>query len=108
MLRLYHPRLPWYVDIGQTHPNGVTVFDVLFQLHGQLRAQISGRHYWNEELGSVERADLGLAFHDRCDGDPEEVAQGVRQVDFLGRKVVLEGLARGKNGMWEIKTGKVE
>lgn len=29
---------------------------------------------------------------------------GVLQVDFLGEKVIFEGLTRGRNGMWEMRT----
>lgn len=106
MMRLYHPKLPWYIDIHQSHPNGVTVFDILVQMHMQLMTQIQGRHYWNEELQEEDRAKIAAAFQARCDGDAQEAANGVRQIDFLGRKVLFEGLSRGKNGMWEIKTQK--
>jgi hypothetical protein len=108
MLRLYHPRLPWYIDIYQSHPNGVTVFDILTQMHEQLMQQITGRHYWNEELEDVDRAKLGAAFQDRCNGDSTMIAGGVRKVDFLERRLLFEGLVRGRNGMWEIKTSKLD
>jgi hypothetical protein len=36
-----------------------------------------------------------------------EHGRGVRRVDFLRRHVTFEGLVKGRNGMWEIKTSKV-
>jgi len=107
-LRLYHPRLPWYIDINQSHPNGVTVFDILTQMYEQLMQQITGRHYWNEDLEDVDRARLGTAFQERCNGDRGLIAAGVRRVDFLERRLLFEGLVRGRNGMWEIKASKID
>ncbi|KAF8148081.1 hypothetical protein B0H34DRAFT_738223 [Crassisporium funariophilum] len=107
-MRLYHPRLPWYIDIHQSHPNGVTVYDIFSQINRQLHTPIHGRHYWNEELGDSERAGISSAFQERCRGDPGMVSLGVMQVDFLGKKCVFEGLVRGAKGLWEIKTGKVQ
>ncbi|KAF8872943.1 hypothetical protein BD779DRAFT_1679466 [Infundibulicybe gibba] len=104
-MRLYHAKLPWYIDIVQSHPNGVMVRDVMEQMYEQLQVPISGRHFWNEELGDDERRVIGRAFQDRCAavGDESDMARGVRKVDFLGAKVVFQGLVRGRNGMWEMK-----
>ncbi|TFK60553.1 hypothetical protein BDN72DRAFT_828853 [Pluteus cervinus] len=107
-LRLYHPRLPWYIDVHQTHCNGVTVFDILTQTFAQLMVQIQGRHYWNDVLDDEDRTKIVEAYSVRCEGDQDEIGHGVLQVDFLGNKVIFEGLARGRNGMWEIKTRKEE
>lgn len=104
MLRLYHPRFPWYVDIHQSHPSGVTVFDVIVQLSLQMQTPIRNRHYYNEALDAVDRAALGKRYKERTKGRPAEGQRGVLQVDFLGEKFVLEGLVRGRQGMWEIKT----
>src|SRR6266542_292383 len=102
-LRLVHPRLPWYIDIHQVHPNGVTVLDLLAQMHVQLHAQIQPRHFYNEELTDADRAEITKAFHARCKGDTLVMAKGILQVDFLGHKVVFEGLSRATKGLWEIK-----
>jgi hypothetical protein len=106
VMRIYHPLLPWYIDVQQSHTNGITVFDVLTQIWQQLHTAISGKHYWNEELGEQERAALAKAFWGRSRGAQDEVARGIMRVDFLGGKVVLMGFVRGKNGMWEMKTRK--
>lgn len=108
MLRLYHSRLPWYIDIHQTHPNGVTVFDVLVQLSRQMQTAIHSRHYFNETLDAADRAALAKYFKERIRGGKGERGRGVLQVDFLGEKCVLEGLVRGKQGMWEMKTRRPE
>ncbi|KAF8888724.1 hypothetical protein CPB84DRAFT_1733144 [Gymnopilus junonius] len=105
-MRLSHPRFPWYIDITQSHPNGVTVFDILSQMHAQLHTSIHPRHFWNEELGEQERAALTKTFQERVKGAPELVQRGVLQVDFLGEKCVFEGLVRGQKGVWELKLGR--
>jgi hypothetical protein len=76
-------------------------------MYAQLMQPITGRHYWNEELEDVDRARLGSTFQERCRGDPAMIAAGVRRVDFLERRLDFEGLVRGKNGMWEIRTSKI-
>jgi len=106
-LRLYHPKFPWYVDIHQSHLTGVTVFDVLAQMSLQMQAPIHSRHYYNDVLDSADRTALGKAYKERCSGRSGQSSKGIFQVDFLGEKFVFSGLARGKQGMWEIKSRKV-
>ncbi|KAF9522182.1 hypothetical protein CPB83DRAFT_139071 [Crepidotus variabilis] len=105
-LRLYHPRLPWYIDIRQVHPNGITVLDVLSQMHAQLHTPIHGRHFYNEDLSDIERTEITRAFQNRCRTDPALISRGVLQLDFLGKRVVFEGIVRGPRGLWEIKLSK--
>ncbi|KDR79715.1 hypothetical protein GALMADRAFT_243782 [Galerina marginata CBS 339.88] len=108
-MRVYHPRFPWYIDIHQSQPNGVTVGDVLSQINAQLHAPIHGRHFWNEELGEPERTAITLAFQERVREDKARlIPRGILQVDYFGKRVVFEGLARGAKGMWEMKTRKVD
>ena len=64
--------------------------------------------FWNEELSEADRDKITKAWKLRCDGDAFERACGVRRVDFLRRHVVLEGLVKGRNGSWEMKTRKTE
>ncbi|KAF8172487.1 hypothetical protein BJ912DRAFT_1034130 [Pholiota molesta] len=105
-LRLVHPLLPWPVDVRAGHPNGITVYDVLRGLTGQLGTPIHGRHFWNEALGAAERGVVAQAFQERCRGRLELVPRGVLQVDFLGERCVFLGVVRGARGVWEVKTGK--
>lgn len=107
-LRLYHPRLPWYIDIVQSHTNGVTVYDVLVQMFQQLDLPITGKHWWNEEIDDVLRGKMTAAFHGRTAGNGDEVARGVKRVDFLRGRYIFEGLVKGRNGMWEMRTRKME
>ncbi len=106
LLRLFHPRLPWYIDIQQVHPNGITVLDILTQMHAQLYTPIYPRHFYNEELTDADRAEITKAFQVRCRGDPTFIRRGVLQLDFLGEKVVFEGLSKGSRGLWEIKLSR--
>ncbi len=105
-MRLYHPRLPWYIDVFKTAPNGITIQDVLMAIYNQLVSQIHQRHYYNEELDDAHRGVLSAAFSDRCGNRRSESERGILQVDFLADKFVLFGLVKGKNGMWELKTGE--
>jgi hypothetical protein len=41
-------------------------------------------------------------------GDRSERGRGVVWLDWLGDRVVFEGLVRGRNGMWEVRTGRFE
>lgn len=105
-IRLYHPKLPWYVDIHQSNASGVTLEDVLVQLSSQMRTPIRNRHYYNDSLNDKARAALGQRYSERTEGRENMGLKGVTQVDFLGEKFVMEGLVRGDKGLWEIKTGK--
>ena len=105
-LRLYHPRLPWYIDVFKTAPNGITIKDVLWAIFHQLCSQIHQRHYYNEELDDAHRGVLSAAFSDRCNNPSVDREKGILQIDFLADKYVLLGLVKGKNGMWELKTGE--
>jgi hypothetical protein len=107
-LRLYHPRLPWYIDIRQNHMNGVTVFDVLMQMFDQLDLPITGKHWWNEEIDDVMRGKMTAAYYERTASSKEETMRGVKRVDFLRGKWVFEGLVKGRNGMWEMKMRRME
>ncbi|KAF9450767.1 hypothetical protein P691DRAFT_664674 [Macrolepiota fuliginosa MF-IS2] len=107
MLRLYHSRLPWYIDVHQSHTTGVTVFDVLVQLSLQMQTPIHNRHYYNDTLDAADKIALGVRYKERTKGRVEEGRRGILQVDFLGEKFVLEGLVRGKQGMWEVKTRRL-
>ena len=93
-MRLFHPRLPWYIDIQQSHPNGVTVYDVFSQMNQQLHLPIQGKHYWNEDLGESDRSSISAAYQARCNGDTKRMTTGVLRVDFLGKKFIFEGLTR--------------
>ncbi|KAF8624599.1 hypothetical protein AX17_007092 [Amanita inopinata Kibby_2008] len=103
-LRFYHPKLPWYIDVFKSRPNGITIADIMQAMWVQLSSQIHQRHYYNEELDDAHRGVLSAAFSDRCGNVKELTDRGVLQVDFLAERYVFLGLVKGKNGMWEMKT----
>ncbi|KXN83067.1 hypothetical protein AN958_01885 [Leucoagaricus sp. SymC.cos] len=103
-LRLFHPKLPWYIDIRQTRPDGVTVSDVLSQLCALLAQQILPRHYWNDVLSEKDRADIAKAYRRRTNLLRSGNERGILWVDYLCGDVIFEGLAKAKGGIWEIKT----
>jgi len=103
-LTLWHPKLPWYIKVHASNPNGITVQDVLFRIYTQLWRPITQAEYYTEELTPHDRELLSLAFAERCGGDLAEVLGGIRRVDFLGPEFGFIGLTRSRNGAWEIKT----
>ncbi|GLB40819.1 hypothetical protein LshimejAT787_0900340 [Lyophyllum shimeji] len=107
-MRLVHPLLPWYIDVVQSHENGITVHDVVWQMCVQLDVPIQARHWYNEELDAAALEKMNRQFQLRTAGNPEEAARGVKRVDFLRGRVVFEGLVRTRNGLWEMKTRKWE
>lgn len=103
-LRLYHRRLPWYIDIRSTHTSGITVSDVLDQLSKNLLTRIQAADFYNNVMNSVDREEINNAFNLRCNNDLEAVYEGVQKVDYLGTHCTFLGLERGRNGMWLIRT----
>ncbi|KAG6873163.1 hypothetical protein C0995_002012 [Termitomyces sp. Mi166 len=103
-MRLFHPLLPWYIDVEQTYDNGVTVQDVIIHIFEQLQWQICSRHYYNKELGSEIRERIARAFAMRTQGSVEERKKGIKRVDYLEEKVIFVGLVRVRDGLWEMKT----
>jgi hypothetical protein len=105
-VRLVHPRLPWYIDVHASNPTGVDLSDLFHAIWTCLRWPIGKADFWNDELGDGDRDKISHAWRVRCAGDSFERGCGVRRVDYLRRHVVFEGLAKGRNGTWEMKTKK--
>ncbi|KAJ7104492.1 hypothetical protein B0H15DRAFT_28129 [Mycena belliarum] len=103
-LRFYHPRLPWYLDVVASQPNGVLVGDVLHQIHEKLHRQIRPQDFSNTVLDATDRELITDAYRARCDDRVDLMQQGVRRVDFMGSDVILKGFMEGRNGMWLMKT----
>ncbi|KAF7422956.1 hypothetical protein PC9H_011120 [Pleurotus ostreatus] len=101
-IRITHQLLPWYIDVYQKQPNGITVGDILQQISEQLAEPISARHFWNEALSASDRASLTQAFKERCGDDMSEISLGVKKIDFLVGWVYLIGFTRKSSGMWEM------
>ena len=105
-MRLYHSRLPWYIDVQASTYTGVNLQDLVLAIWTSLRTPITHADYYNDELDDEDRGRINWSFKVRCTNDPAETASGVRRVDFLRRNIFFEGLAKGKQGMWEMKTSK--
>ncbi|CAK5270403.1 unnamed protein product [Mycena citricolor] len=109
-MRLYHTRLPWYIDVASKPGSaGVSLYDLLFALHTQLDQPVSSEDFFNTELGKVDRAELTSTWTVRCRRlrkqhlEKEEREKGLKRIDFLGSQCLFVGLVRN-NGLWEIKT----
>jgi len=106
-MRLFHHRLPWFIDVEPSHPSAITIFDVLIALHEQLMEQIKGKDFWNRALDDTDRERINRAFKMRCRlagmMSEEMREKGVRRVDYLGKAAVFVGLVR-RGGDWEIMT----
>ncbi|KAF8155430.1 hypothetical protein B0H34DRAFT_713237 [Crassisporium funariophilum] len=103
-LDLWHRELPGLVRIEAAAPTGITVRDILFGIYEEMMRSIGEHEYYTEELTYSQREMLGAVFRRRCGGDPEEIANGIRRIDFLGQNVCLTGLKRSRKGLWEMKT----
>ncbi|KAF5390538.1 hypothetical protein D9757_002599 [Collybiopsis confluens] len=97
-MKLYHPNLPYDVNIHASSSSGITVHDVLYQLCESLQEPIYQSDYYNDILSAEDRERLLFAYQLR--GQP---AGGLRKIDFLGSEVVFRGLRRTREG-WYIKT----
>lgn len=107
-MRLFHPRLPWYIDVHASNPTGITLADLFQAIWNCLHWPIQQTDFWNDELSDSDRDKISRAWMVRCGGDAYDQNTGVRRVDFLKRDVIFEGLVKGRNGTWEMKTRKTE
>ncbi|KAF8071676.1 hypothetical protein FPV67DRAFT_890158 [Lyophyllum atratum] len=100
-LCLSHPRLPWYIHVCASQPNGITIGDVLTQIHESLSKPINQRDFYNVDMTASDREEMSTAFYHRRG---EDTGRGMLRMDFLGSNVTFLGLAKTKHGVWEIKT----
>jgi hypothetical protein len=103
---LYHDKLPWYIDIEARNPSGVTIDDLFNQMHDSLMQLIRDEHYYTDEMDNEDRTKIGWAFNVRCGNNQDGISKGIRKTDYLGSRVIFEGLLRGKNGTWEMKLNR--
>jgi len=102
-MRIYHSRLPWYIDITANGAQYISLADFYQQLFSALAKQISKHDFYNNELEDEDREVLTHAYLDRCRSDGER-KEGVKRIDFLRGRIEWMGLSPGKNGMWRLKT----
>jgi len=106
VMRLYSSHYPWYIDAESSNPAGVTLHELFSAIWVSMMTPISQGDYWNNEMDERARERIAEAWAERCEDD-EERKKGVRRVDFLMGRVILEGLVRGKEGMWEMRMKKL-
>lgn len=128
-MRIYHKHLPWYIDIVAERQRGYISLAMFFvQLHAALDKLIAQQDYYNGHIDDQDRTVLSKAYFDRLTRRREvskrngrgkrdhhggdtvatggDKREGVRRVDFLRGEVMFLGMARGKQGMWRLRTGK--
>lgn len=106
-MKLFHARLPWYIEVRTANGVGVTFYDLFSQIQAVLWSRIKNSDFYNNELTQDEREKIARAWKERCQYNQGEKNQGVKKVDFLMRDCTFVGLSRGRDGTWEIKTKKV-
>lgn len=106
-MKLYHSRLPWYIEVTTMNGVGVTFHDLFTHIQRVLSSRIKNSDFYNNELTQEEREKISRAWKERCQYNQGAMSQGVKKVDYLMRDCVFIGLARGRDGMWEMKTRKV-
>lgn len=107
LMRIYHVRMPWYVDVqALNNPVGVTFSDLFEAIYRVMQIQIVHADFNNDELDDEEQKRITAAYRKRVGSDQAEAMKGIRRVDFLMGRVIFEGLVKGKEGLWEMKTTK--
>ncbi|KAI0054369.1 hypothetical protein BV25DRAFT_810434 [Artomyces pyxidatus] len=106
-LKLYHPRLPWYIEINTPGQAGATLYDLFITFYTFLLSRVKDHDLYNFEVLNEDRQKITTAWRERCQYDSEAMSQGVKKVDFMRGDCVFIGLAKGRDGMFEIKTKKV-
>ncbi|KDQ59012.1 hypothetical protein JAAARDRAFT_56997 [Jaapia argillacea MUCL 33604] len=101
------PSVHWHIGTPSTLPQAapITIGFILSYIHGFLHVPIT-RKQW-ERTGGSGKEEVTLAFERRCMISPTlemekfERSQGVKSVDYLGRKVLFGELVmeRGRDGI---------
>lgn len=129
-MEIIHPDLPWVIfidaptpakletqtyfpatDLSQwatapppTLPHLITISHMLWSTYTQLRAPIVDADFYADDLKQDDRERISNAWRERCKGNEQEARNGVRRVDYFGEKFILEGFAKKRDGVWEMKT----
>ncbi|KAH9916945.1 uncharacterized protein BXZ73DRAFT_92408 [Epithele typhae] len=105
-MRLFHAHFPWYIDVEAQNPSGVTLYELFYAICECMARQIENADYYNVEMNTESRGRVSESWGARCRTE-EERQQGIRRVDFLMGRVIMEGIQKAKDGLWEIKTKKL-
>ena len=107
VMTFYSAHFPWYIEARSSNPSGVTLHDMFHAIWSCMITPITNEDYYNNEMDESTREKIAEAWVIRCGDNKEERAMGVKRVDFLMDKVALEGVAKGKDGMWELKVKRL-
>ena len=88
------------------NPVGVTFADLFDEVYKIMQIQIVDADFNNDEVDEEERKRIIAAYRNRVGSDRTEAMKGIRRVDFLMGRFIFEGLVKGKEGLWEMKTTK--
>ncbi|KAN0136271.1 hypothetical protein V8E53_005876, partial [Lactarius tabidus] len=64
-MKLYHSRLPWYIEVTTTNGIGVTFHDLFTHIQRILSSRIKNSDFYNNELTQEEREKISRAWKER-------------------------------------------
>lgn len=107
-IELWNPYYPWLIEVESQNPTGVTLHELFGAIWGSMMIPITNEDYYNNEMNETIRSRIAMAFNQRIGPNEVERNHGVRRVDFLMERVVLEGFVKGKDSsQWEMKIKKL-
>ncbi|THH23189.1 hypothetical protein EUX98_g7986 [Antrodiella citrinella] len=102
-MRLFSDYFPWYIEVETSNPTGITMYDLFRAIWISMQTQISHEDYHNCEMDERVRAQVADAYARRCQGEQAELSMGIRRVDFLMERIILEGFVKSRDGYYEMK-----
>ncbi|KAI0783720.1 hypothetical protein C8Q75DRAFT_833348 [Abortiporus biennis] len=105
-MTLYSPYYPWHVEVNAAHLPGITFHELFAAIWISLNEVITTDDWYNTEMTESVRDKISLAYNIRCGTNETQRRSGVRRVDFLMERTVLEGFSKGTKGRWEMKLKK--
>lgn len=103
VMTFYNQNWPWYIEATSSNPSGVTLHDMFWAIWTCTQRPIAEEDWYNNEMDDLARAKITDAYDERCGRDVQERSHGVRRVDYFMGRFVLEGITKGKDGMFELK-----
>ncbi|KAI0779191.1 hypothetical protein BC629DRAFT_1289935 [Irpex lacteus] len=107
VMTFYASSFPWYIEARASNPSGVTLYDMFMAIWGCMSTPITNEDYYNNEMDEESREKIADAWSLRCGESKQERSMGVKRVDFLMEKVGLEGVVKGRDGMFELKVKRL-
>jgi len=93
-MRLICRELPWRITV--TNHKGVTVRDILETLYNELNQPMTEGEWWIAQ--DEERERTLAAYKTNCSDEMKDykrkMDEGVKRIDWLGRKTMLAGVTR--------------